>query len=1437
MATKAEKNYNLDPDDGSLDEIILYFGTFGTRTIRKGLLLPPEGDKAIITANISALSSKQQLVARDAFEAWDLLIPQKITIVPSDDADIIFLPGKSGTAHVEHEDTSVPGMSRALVYMDPDHVHLFTYIHELGHAFGFSHPGAYEHSTDDRPISHSDEGIFANDSKLVTVMSYFNPPDPPNIPASHLDPVTPQIADIVAIQLRYGQPESVNEGDTTYGVNADTGTYMDKYWGEFTKPDRREYTGQFSITIYDTDGYDTLDFSNETATNPGEAEITRLFEFQPGQTHQYVNLNPGWTSSVYGRISNLVIARDTIIERYFAGAGNDHVTGNVADNWLEGRDGDDTLLGGSGDDVLEGGRGADHLDGQAGQDQAAYRASPEAVMINLATGTVSGGHASGDTLVSIEGLMGSRYADRLVGNAGDNVLEGGGGADYLDGGAGRDQAAYTGSPEAVTVNLATGTVSGGHTSGDTLVSIEGIIGSAYGDILTGDAGPNVLEGHAGADRLSGHGGDDTASYARSDTGVIVRLHDQSALYGHAQGDVFAGMVVVPYRTAGGVSATDNLPDIENLVGSAHDDVLAGDRRDNRLDGGAGNDMLYGGPDNDVLMGGAGDDLLWGGPGADRLLGNDGHDTASYARSDTGVTVRLHDQSALYGHAQGDVFAGTVAVPYRTAGGVSATDNLPDIENLVGSAHDDVLAGDRRDNRLDGGVGNDTLYGGPGGGDDALQGGEGNDRLYGGAGNDKLDGGAGNDTLYGGPDNDVLMGGAGADILNGRGGLDTASYGSSTAGVTVDLQTGTRRGGDAEGDTLVSIENFKGSGYADVLTGDSGDNRLEGGAGADVLDGGDGQDTASYSSSTAGVRVDLQYGYNEGGDAEGDTLVNIENLEGSDYDDLLIGDSRDNLLSGGAGADGLRGGGGVDTLRGGKGNDVLEGGAGTDYLYGGADHDSLFGNAGDDWLHGGAGYDTFVFSFGENGADTIMDFNIGIDVLDLWGFDLDNLDDIDMTLGAEGVTIDLTTVGGGTILLAGLSSIPDSASFAFDQVYVDGDGDGDGDGDDDGDGARDIIGSRYNDILLGDGGDNRLEGRGGNDALYGEGGDDTLLGGDGNDTLHGGIGNDSLQGEAGNDVLYGGPGADTLTGRAGSDTAVYGGTNGVIVRLHVATPARGGHAQGDTLTGIEHLWGTNSDDVLAGDGGDNRLEGRGGNDTLYGGPQGGDDTLLGGHGNDILYGGKGNDVLDGGAGNDVLYGGPGADTLTGRAGSDTAVYGGTNGVIVRLHVATPARGGHAQGDTLTGIEHLWGTNSDDVLAGDGGDNRLEGRGGNDTLYGGPQGGDDTLLGGHGNDILYGGKGNDVLDGGAGNDVLYGGPGADTVVLAPGYGQDRVYGFDVGQGDRIDLSNFNLDGVARVAQSLGTGGLTIKVTASDGTLSTDMLLLDGFTTPLPDDAFIV
>jgi serralysin len=282
-----------------------------------------------------------------------------------------------------------------------------------------------------------------------------------------------------------------------------------------------------------------------------DANITPL----TGTVTDYIQ---GWFYTPLLMISNVAVPAVSIVNAAFTAStiddqalyravlqGNDIITGDTADDTIEGfegadtlagGEGRDTLFGGDGNDALIGGAGADVLNGGGGIDTVNYAGSTAAVAVNLATGAASGGDATGDTVTGIENVIGSAQSDTLTGNAGNNVLNGGagsdtlaggggndrlvggdgkdtlvggGGADALEGGTGIDAASYAGSSAGVTVNLATGTASGGHAAGDTLTGIENLIGSAHADKLTGNAGNNALSGGAGNDTLAGCLGNDT----------------------------------------------------------------------------------------------------------------------------------------------------------------------------------------------------------------------------------------------------------------------------------------------------------------------------------------------------------------------------------------------------------------------------------------------------------------------------------------------------------------------------------------------------------------------------------------------------------------------------------------------------------------------------------------------------------------------------------------------------------------------------------------------------------------------------------------------------------------------------------------------------------------------------------------------------------------
>ncbi|MFV1465832.1 MULTISPECIES: M10 family metallopeptidase C-terminal domain-containing protein [unclassified Phaeobacter] len=491
----------------------------------------------------------------------------------------------------------------------------------------------------------------------------------------------------------------------------------------------------------------------------------------------------------------------------------------------------------------------------------------------------------------------------------------------------------------------------GHNADQTEYYIETGIGSSYDDILIGNDGDNVLDGRAGNDRMAGNGGDDV--YFVDSIDDIVREEENGGndtvivvADGLDLGDI-ANVETIIY--AGGTPGTpgSDAPDAPNEGPTdALDSLIIGDDSNETLDGGAGgntifglggddliiggrdtlasrdinntidiadledqtetddgNDALYGGDGNDTINGGAGDDLLDGGDGNDLLRGQAGADVF---RGGAGIdTVDFSQESP---------FQLLVNLETNVAsGGTASGDTFYSIENLIGS-----------DDRIDRFIGtsDNNHFWGQGGGD----------VFNGGGGDDTLDGGNDGDMLYGEDGDDVLIGGSGQDYLDGGAGVDTVVYTTSSVGVTVDLENGTARGGDADGpvqivgrgttirhDIIVDVENAVGSLHDDHLIGSDGENTLSGGAGddvltggggADLLDGGAGSDTADYANATRGVKLNMA-----NGKTAGDTYVSIENISGSGFNDRIKGDGSDNVLTGQGGNDTLKGGNGDDTLLG------------------------------------------------------------------------------------------------------------------------------------------------------------------------------------------------------------------------------------------------------------------------------------------------------------------------------------------------------------------------------------------------------------------------------------------------------------------------------------------------------------------------------------------
>ncbi len=683
---------------------------------------------------------------------------------------------------------------------------------------------------------------------------------------------------------------------------------------------------------------------------------------------------------------------------------------------------------------------------------------------------------------------------------------------------------------------------------------------------------------------------------------------------------------------------------------------------------------------------------------------------------------------------------------------------------------------------------DTIYGDVRNNEPGLfvQGGD--DIIHGGGGSDNIFGNGGNDELFGDSGNDLLIGGEGDDLLDGGSGSDSVSYFDSLFGVNVTLgQNGGNGTATGNGnDTLISIENVGGSNQNDNITGNEeinfislgegddivsagggddfirgiggnntinagdGDDRITSGTGNDIIDGGDGVDSLEFFSSGDTSNVNIILGLNGGNGSVtseiigNDTIRNIENLFTGSTNDNIRGNEQDNII---VTRDGN------DTVRGGDGDDRINSFAGTNLLEGEDGNDIISGGSGDDTINGGEGDD--IISAGRGGVD-VLDGGNGNDTLNLG----------DVFRGDEGATVNLVTSS-----ISGLI-YDDDTIMNFENV----------------------IGSRFNDILIGNDIDNILNGGTGDDSIIGGDGDDMLFGDSGNDTINGGDGNDTIEGGSGNNDLNGGSGNDriivsfsndTVDGGSGIDTIVFEneagdyrfnlnasndlliqdtilfGTTDEIENVEIFEFENSSYTRGETGTSASNtIIGNADNEIIFGLAGNDTLNGASGNDIIIGGQ--GADRLSGGGGDDIIDGGVSGDILNGNGGDDIILGGFGNDRIDGGTGIDTVDYSGFGGnITVNLNQnGNPQTAGGGGVDEIINVENIIGGDFADRLTGLSGDTEINGGAGGDRIFG--LGGNDSLFGGEANDFIQGGNGNDIINGERGQDQLNGGAGNDTLI---------------------------------------------------------------------------
>jgi Ca2+-binding RTX toxin-like protein len=683
---------------------------------------------------------------------------------------------------------------------------------------------------------------------------------------------------------------------------------------------------------------------------------------------------------------------------------NNIIIGNKGNNTLSGGDGVDSLNGGDGNDTLNGGNGNDAIVGGLGSDTAQFSLNMSSYVVTYLavsqTYTLYGNDGAVDTVTGVENF---NFADGLRTAAQLSISS--------------SAPVRTANLSAVTPSLNEGNV------GTTTFTFDISLNAAAYQTLT------VAWSSAGA----GSQAAGTTDFSGPINGLVT----------FAAGEIsktlqisVVGDLVFESNETFQVSLTSPSAGLALGTATVVATIVNDDAPEfNPVNGTGGVDNLYGTSGKDHQCGFAGNDFIYASTSADKMDGGADSDFAYYYYGTQGVTVNLSSGLGTGGEAEGDAYIA--------------------IENVAATNAADVVVGDGAANIIWGFDGNDVVYGN-----------------------------AGADTISGGGGDDTIITGSGADVVDGGSGIDFIYYYYGTEGVTVNLSAGTGTGGEAEGDTYSSIENIAGTNNVDVLVGDASNNTiwgfdgndtmygnagadyLSGGAGddfllsgygADTIDGGAGTDFLYYYYGTEGVTVNLAAGLGSRGEAEGDTFSSIENVAGTNFVDVLVGDASNNtiwsfdgddVIYGNAGDDYLSSGAGNDTILSGTGADILDGGDGIDtayYYYGteginvnlasgvgsageaagdiyyGIENvagtnsaDVLIGNdtantlwgfdgidritgaGGDDVMAGGDGADRFVFNTASFGSDTITDYVDGLDKLEISSFLAHNMSEITVT---------------------------------------------------------------------------------------------------------------------------------------------------------------------------------------------------------------------------------------------------------------------------------------------------------------------------------------------------------------------------------------------------------------------------------------------------------
>ncbi len=480
------------------------------------------------------------------------------------------------------------------------------------------------------------------------------------------------------------------------------------------------------------------------------------------------------------------------------------------------------------------------------------------------------------------------------------------------------------------------------------------------------------------------------------------------------------------------------------------------------------------------------------------------------------------------------------------------------------------------------------------GNDLISGTKGNDVVMSLGGDDAISTGSGSDIICSGAGSDAVRAGGDFDRVRGGAGRDTIDVGKTLICIPCPGGPDLAYGGKGD-DALSAMQSARllGGGGGDALLGGRGSDYMSGGRGHDYMDGRRGSDTVAFMGTDQGVIVDLPRERATGTGV--DAIIDIENVDGSRFDDSIVGTKDRNRVFSGRGDDEIAARQGHDYLDGGRGNDSLRGGGG---------HDRLYGKGGTDRIFGGLGRDhtTLVSS----GIGVEVDLQQGISIGSVTEV-IREIEDLTTTRYSDAVR---GTDGPNRIHARGGDDTIDGRE-GDDELHV-------GFGNNLVEGGPGVDLAAYGDGVVGD----LSQGR----AVHSETYSDSLSN---IESLKGtSYFDDTLIGNEGDNYLEGGSGSDTIDGRGGND----------LIR-------GGGVFRGHSCVHTDVFFGFVDDP--------DQLRGGNGNDTIFGGlklvgrsdcssSDDGGDEILGEAGDDALFGNQGEDDLNGGSGTDELAGGTGQD---------------------------------------------------------------------------------------------------------------------------------------------------------------------------------------------------